>query len=245
MVRCPVRHGLYFLTPEERVRQALIWFLIQRASNIGGWREKLRFEVEQRSLDVAAFLAPGAADDQFALSIPVLIVETKRLERDLTDDAETEDQLKTYMLRERCRSGLMFNARQATWLSSQDEFRKGRWSKDRLSDLSEVEQRLHQATAEATVKALNCKNCVARAAAGDFDSLIHLLALMGNDYRLTFTLSIRSRGNLGSVQAFGVRKLDADKVSYLVRGVISRNRQQLMRQDFHSLLAIGSIGPSQ
>jgi hypothetical protein len=30
---------------------------------------------------------------------------------------EIEEQLKTYMLRERCRAGLIFNARQAVWVS--------------------------------------------------------------------------------------------------------------------------------
>ena len=93
LIRCPVRRGLYFLTPEERVRQAFIWFLLNGASNAGVWRERLRFEVEQRSLDVAAFLTREAAEDRFVINIPVLIVETKRPERELTDDVEIEARL--------------------------------------------------------------------------------------------------------------------------------------------------------
>jgi hypothetical protein len=237
LIKCPVRQELYFLTPEERVRQALIWFLLDGARNVGRWRERLRFEVEQRPLDVAAFFASDPGDDRFAFQIPVLIVETKRQERELTDDAEIEEQLKTYMVRERRRSGLIFNARQAAWLTLSGEITRGCWTKDRLLDLCEVEQHLGSATGDATVKALDYRNASARAAAGDFDSLLRRVSLIGNDSRLTFTLSIRFRGNLSSVQTFGIQMVDADKVSYRTRGVVSRNRQQLTRQDFHSLLA--------
>jgi hypothetical protein len=238
LIRCPVRRGLYFLTPEERVRQALIWFLIDGASNAVGWSKRLRFEVEQRSLDVAAFLATESADDRFVFNIPVFIVETKRQERDLTDDVELEEQLKTYMIRERCRAGLTFNARQAAWLSLYGEFTQGCWTNDRLFDLREAEERLQQATDDATITALDYKNASTLAAAGDFDSLLRLISLIGNDCRLTFTLSIRFGGNLSSVQAFGIRMLDVDKISYWTRAVASRNRQHLTRQDFHSLLAV-------
>jgi hypothetical protein len=238
LIRCPVRGGLYSLTPEERVRQALIWFLIDGASNAGGWRERLRFEVEQRSLDVAAFLAPEPADDRFVFNIPVLIVETKRQERELSDDVETEQQLITYMIRERCRAGLMFNTRQAAWLSLSGEFTDGFWTRDRLFDLLEVEERLHQATLYARASALDYKNAATLAAAGDFDSLLRLISLIGNDCRLTFTLSIRFRGNVGSVQAFGIKILDSNSINYRTRGVVSRNRQHLARQDFHSLRAV-------
>ena len=48
LVRCPVRKGLYFLTPEERVRQALVWFLLKGANGAPAWRKQLRFEVEQK-----------------------------------------------------------------------------------------------------------------------------------------------------------------------------------------------------
>src|SRR6202007_3188942 len=100
----------------------LIWFLLDGASNADDWRKRLRFEVEQRSLDVAAFLRTESDGGHFMFNIPVLIVETKRQERELANDEEIEQQLKTYMIRERCRAGLIFNARQAAWLSLSGEF---------------------------------------------------------------------------------------------------------------------------
>jgi hypothetical protein len=85
--------------------------------------------------------------------------------------------------------------------------------------LREVEERLLLATEEATTVALNYKNASKRAAAGDFDSLLRLISLIGNDSRLTFTLSIRFRGNLSSVQVFGIRVPDADNITYRTRGI--------------------------
>jgi hypothetical protein len=237
LVTCPVRRRGYFLTPEERVRQALIWFFLEGAKNVAGWRERLRFEVEQRSLDIAAFLVQDTVDDRFFLNSPVMIVETKRYERDLKGDAAAEFQLRTYMTRDRCRSGLLFNAGQAAWLSLDGDVTEARWTKEHLTDLYEVECRLQTATAAAASKVLSCRNIFTRATAGDFEALLRLLSLIGNDSRLTFTLSIRTRGNLISVQAFGIRTL-GHNITYRARGVVSRNRQQLTREDFHSLLAV-------
>src|SRR6476660_6350354 len=93
LIRCPVRKSLYFLTPEERVRQALLWFLLSGVSKASSWRKKLRFEVEQRSIDVAAFLATDPSDTRFSLNIPVLIAETKRIEQPVTADVGIEEQL--------------------------------------------------------------------------------------------------------------------------------------------------------
>jgi hypothetical protein len=121
------------------------------------------------------------------------------------------------------------------------EFTLGCWTKDRLFDMREAEEHLQQATADATILASDYKNASILASAGDFDSLLRLVDLIGHDSRLTFALSTRSRGNLSSVQAFSIRIIDANNLSYRTRGVVSRNRQHLTRQDFHSLLAVRSL----
>jgi hypothetical protein len=191
---------------------------------------------------VGAFLATDSCDDRFVFNVSVLIVEIKRLERELTDDDETEEQLKTYMIRERCRAGLIFNARQATWLSVFGQLTQGCWSRNRLSDLEEAaEERLQRAIRDATIAALDYKTASSLAASGDFDSLLRLISFIGHDSRPTFALSIRVRGNLSSVQAFSIRVSDADNISYRTRGVVSRNRQHLSRHDFHSLRAVRTL----
>jgi hypothetical protein len=238
LIKCPVRQGLYFLTPEERVRQALLWFLLVGARNAGEWRGRLRFEVEQRSIDVAAFIAADPPDDRFVFNVPVFIVETKRLEQELRGDMEIEKQLKTYMIRERCRDGFIFNACEGAWLSLRGDFTHGCWTKCHFSDLREMEERLQQATEVAKMAAMSYKNACTLAASGDFDSLLRLVSLVGVNSRLTFTLSIRLKGNLSAVRAFGIQRTDADNVSYRARGIVSRNRQHLTRGEFHSLLTV-------
>ena len=95
--------------------------------------------MEESSLDVAGFFAGEAIDQRFCPNVTVVILETKRQERNLADDVE---QLKTYMLRERCRVGLLFNGREAVWLSLGGEFAKPEWGTERLTDLCQVEERM-------------------------------------------------------------------------------------------------------
>ena len=168
-IKCPIRDKLHFLSPEERVRQALLWFFLYGANNADGWRECLRFEVEQRSIDFAVFLKTTSSEHRFIFNIPVLIVETKRQEQQLIGDTDIEEQLKTYMIRERCRSGFIFNACQAVWLSVCGEFTSGRWTRHRLSDLCEMEDRLREATEAAKITYIDYKNASTRAADGDFE----------------------------------------------------------------------------
>ena len=111
VVFCPLRRGHYSLTPEECVRQALVWFLVEGAASAPMWRNRLRFLVERCSLDVSAFHSRGQGEARFLPHMPVVIFETKRIERDSDDDVGTDTQLQGYMIRERCRSGFIFNGR--------------------------------------------------------------------------------------------------------------------------------------
>jgi hypothetical protein len=115
---------------------------------------------------------------------------------------------------------------------------QGCWAKDCLVDLSDAEERLRQATEEATLMALDYKAAATLAAGGDFDSLVRLISLTRSDPRLTFTFSVRFGGNLSAIQAFSVQTFEADSISYRVRGVLSRNRQLLARKEFHSLRSV-------
>ena len=179
LVRCPVRGGLYSLTPEEHVRQAFVWFLIAGASNADRWKPQLRLEAEQRSIDLAAFLATSSQNERFVFNVPVLLIETKRLEVELTEGVG--EQLKTYMIRERCRAGLIFNGQDAAWIAVHGEFTQGCWTEERLFDLREAEDRLERVTQEATNLATDYKEASTLAAEGDFNSLLRLISLIGNN----------------------------------------------------------------
>lgn len=235
LVRCRVRQRLFRLTPEERVRQALIWFLTEGGNRASALKAYLRIGVEERSLDVAGFFAGDALDQRFCPNVTVVIIETKRRERDLAGDV---DQLRTYMLRERCRAGMLFNARQAIWLSMGGEFAQPEWTTDVLTDLCEAEERIERVSVEATTHLVDCRSVFTAATGGDFDALSHLVSLFGVDLSLTFVLSVRARGSLSSVQAFGMRVADPNLITYRTRGAVSRLPQQLSRQDFHALVTV-------
>lgn len=234
-VRCLVRRRLFRLTPEEHVRQALIWFLQEGCNRAAALREYIRFGVEERSLDVAGFFAGSVLDDRFRPNVTVVIIETKRPERDVKQDVQ---QLKNYMLRERCRAGLLFNGQQAMWLALGGEFVQPAWTLESLTDLREAEERIERVSVEANTHMVSCREAFTAAAGGDFDSLVRLVSLFGVDLGLTFALSVRTRGSLGLVQAFGLRVDTPNLITYRTRGVLTKNRQQLSRQDYHSLRAV-------
>jgi hypothetical protein len=135
VIHCPVRQHRYVQSPEERVRQALVLFLVEGAASAPAWRQRLRFEVEFCSLDVSAFHVSGAAELLFRPYIPVVIFETKRVEPESENDVATKEQLQRYMIRERCRSGFIFNARQAAWMTLTREFTAPVWKMVSVSDL--------------------------------------------------------------------------------------------------------------
>jgi hypothetical protein len=237
-IKCPVRQRLFRLTPEERVRQAFIWFLLEGSNRAATLAQYLRIGVEERSLDVAGFFAGGVLDERFWPNVTVAIVETKRLGEELAGHVE---QLKTYMLRERCRAGMLFSGRLATWLSLDGEFAQPEWTAQPLTDLREAEERIEQACLDANTYLADCRQAFTAAGAGDFDSLVSLVSLFGWNLGLTFALSIRAKGALGAVQAFSLKVDAANLVTYRTRGVYSRHRQRLSRPEFHGLLSVVQI----
>ncbi len=239
LIRCPVRRRLYRLTPEERVRQALIWFLREGADQAVALNQHVRIGVEERSLDAAAFFAGEPLDSHFRPRVTVVIFETKSSERDLADDVE---RLKTYMLRERCRSGLLFNGRQALWASLIGEFVRPEWATQWLTDMRQAEERIWQASLEARAYLLDCRASFDRARAGDFNALSRLASLFGRDRSLCFTLSLRTSGSLRRVQAVAPQAVGPDLVNYWAYGVASRKRQEMYSKDFHSLISLLPAG---
>ncbi len=238
VIECPIRNRRVFLTPEERVRQALIWFLLKRARNTEKWRNYIRLEVEQRSLDIGLYLRINPQDDRFQFRVPILVGETKRLERDIVVDPAAEMQTKSYMQRERCRNGVIFNSRQSVWLSVADDFGESRWKRVAISELENLEARLNSAVLEAKSLIAEYEDVSSRAARGDFESLRHLVVLLRGDAWVTLTLSIIQRNALSAVRAFSVQAPDSETITYRTRGVVSRNRQRLDRKEFHSLVGV-------
>ena len=187
---------------------------------------------------MAGFFVGGILDDRFRPSVTVVIAETKRQEEELAHHVE---QLKTYMVRERCRAGMLFNGRQAMWLFLARDFGQPQWTTEPLTDLKAAEERIEQASIEANAYLADARQAFTAAAGGDFDALARLVALLGVDLGLTFALSIQSKGSLGLVQAFSLKADPANLVTYRARGVYSRHRQQLSRPEFRNLLSVSQL----
>jgi hypothetical protein len=180
-ITCPVRCGKYLLTPEERVRQALIWFLVHGSDCSEPWSQGMQIAVEQRCLDISGFSAGEGITREFSPIVPVLIIETKRPEVDVLTGTGAEDQLVTYMRREQCRSGMTFNARQAAWITLTGDLANPIYVMETLSDLVEVEQRIDNAIAGASTH-VNAYAADYRAATvGDFASFARLVEQFGDD----------------------------------------------------------------
>ncbi len=240
-VFCPVRQGHYTLRPEELVRQALVWFLVEGAASALAWANQLRFAVEKSSLDVSAFHEAPRTESRFAPHMPVVIFETKRIERDSDDDVATDEQLQGYMVRERCREGFIFNGRQAAWLSLAGEFTAPAWTKTVIADLSDAEARIAQAAGTVAARVAECEAVFKRAANGDFASLRALVAEFGGGGGLTFFLSVKSDGYPGPVRAFHLKVASADLITYRSRGAGGKHRLELTSQNFHALRSIEPV----
>jgi hypothetical protein len=222
------------LTPEERVRQALVWFLTAGSNRATALWQDIRIGVEERSLDIACFAGEGI-DARFSPSVTAVILETKRFEAELADHAA---QLKGYMRRERCRAGLLFNARQAHWLTLGGEFVNPEWTVEPLADLTHVEERLQAAVATANSFVRQCREYFVAARNGNFDSLAHLVSLFGSDAGLTFSLSVQSNGALGLVGAFNLSTLSEGDIGYWIKGLATKRKRILTRTEFHSLRSV-------
>ena len=240
-VFCPVRQGHYTLRPEELVRQALVWFLVEGAASALAWANQLRFAVEKSSLDVSAFHEAPRTESRFAPHMPVVIFETKRIERDSDDDVATDEQLQGYMVRERCREGFIFNGRQAAWLSLAGEFTAPAWTKTVIADLPDAEARIAQAAGTVAARVAECEAVFKRAANGDFASLRALVAEFGGGGGLTFFLSVKSDGYPGPVRAFHLKVASADLITYRSRGAGGKHRLELTSQNFHALRSIEPV----
>jgi hypothetical protein len=234
-VRCPVRGYMVCLTPEEQVRQALVWFLSNGARGAAALSQRMRIGVEERSLDVAGFASGEEIDARFAPSITAVVFETKREESEIGDYV---GQLEGYMRRERCRAGMLFNARQATWATLNGDSPNTTLVIDPLTDLCEAEERIHDVAMVASDFLRTCRGHFMAARDGNFDALANLVALFGGDASLTFSLSIKSKDSLGLVGAFNLSVVSNREIGYWIKGMATKRKQILTRTVFHSLRSV-------
>lgn len=97
-------------------------------------------------------------------------------------------------------------------------FTNPEWVLEPLTDLSEAEERIERVALAASNYVQACRKAFTAARGGDFDALLRLVSIFGADTGLTFALSVRSKGSLGSVRAFNLWVNTDGCVSYRVQG---------------------------
>ncbi len=87
-----------------------------------------------------------------------------------------------------------------------------------------------------------CEAAFARAAGGDFDAFVTLVAAFGSNAGLTFSLSVRTGGSIGPARAFSLKVTSPGLVTYRLRGAGVKHRLELTKEGFHGLRAIEPLG---
>lgn len=116
-VDCVIRKQRLLLLPEEKVRQAILLFLINYTEIK---QNKYIFKVEHNNLDIAIYHKNIMADFQPTCS-PLLIIEVKRKQEDVL---KYESQLLNYLELNDCTEGILANCQQIYLYSKNNRFKK-------------------------------------------------------------------------------------------------------------------------
>jgi hypothetical protein len=237
-LRCRNRGIRIANTPEERVRQALLWFLSTRSDRSDTWSKSTELLVEHRQLDVVAYYFAGDLGSRFIPNLPVFIAETKRPEVTLELSDEFLGQLRGYMHRDRCDAGFYFNGEQVVWIAQTLPERALTVIPEMLGDLLELEDRIDRALAETESRLRTLERWFLSAYRGNFEALRLIARTIGMDTGLTFTLVVGRGEEPTLVQAFNLRERGETAVAFRERAVLSRDALTVQASEFRSLLSV-------
>lgn len=241
---CLSRGFLVPLTPEEGVRQSLLWFLLNRSDSASQWTQQLCLKAEHRQLDVVAYFSGGDLPGRFTPRLPVAVFETKRIEENTGPSSIWLDQLQDYLLRDHCSEGLLFNGHDATWVKLKGDRASRAWESNQLTDLRDLDRLFLSALNDARSRHERLRKEFLAASEGDFEALRLLVVGLGHDTGLTFAISLRTGQSMRAVQACQLRFRDSGSIVYRERFVLSRQPCKIDPEDFHRLLSITPLSES-
>ena len=126
-VDCLIRKQNILLLPEEKIRQAILIYLINYTKIT---EENYTFKVEYRNLDIAIYHKNKSENFQPACS-PILIIEVKRANENLS---KHESQILNYLELNSCFDGLLTNCQQTFLYSIKYQFKKRSFNINQLDD---------------------------------------------------------------------------------------------------------------
>jgi len=228
-IQCFVRHTSYKLTPEEKVRQSLLWFLLSRSQQIVSWKQNISIDVERFDMDISLSIIPET--EGFDIPFYFLIIETKKDTHDCS--LLNEKQIQKYLLRKNCQNALWYNGSNAIYLN-RDKFGR-KLSKTTIHDMSEIEDLIIN-LAKTCFQRLDLQESLfLDAMNGDFEAFSQLSHIYGK--RATMGFECQRGGNSYRQRGFLFHS-DRDCLSYKIPGVSTRKRQIVNKSDFRGLFSI-------
>ncbi len=220
-LRCAVRQTWVRATPEEYIRQEVLYGLHQCQISY-----PITIRVESLgNLDIVITVEPPNRDFWPFLP-PVLIIETKQEEVSLNDTAEC--QILGYMKRERCDVGILTNGREII------RYQLNPYQRRPLHDFGAVEACIEERVTTLLAPIRQQQTLFAQARAGCFASFKDLMADYGQDSRTLTQLALWESQDLWTGSRF---TCEADAVVFRPDGAI-RTTKRFLRTAFQRLVRI-------
>lgn len=208
--------------PEEKVRQVLLYFLINES---GLFPNQIHLKVEYNNLDIAIY--QNGVDNNFKpFHPPMAIVEVKREEENLLNH---ENQLWQYLKENRVKIGILFNGNETIGYQRNED---GDFVKNCLISVKDISKLILQAASQIEddysdfIKAKN----------GDIESFIYLIGKYGKHtlHKVTFTLNSPCPSITGCCFSY-----DEHYIYYDLYAKYSQNKRLYFKRcDFGKLISI-------
>ena len=223
---CFIRKISLQLTPEEKVRQAFLWFLCYNSKYSKSWRDEILISVERFDIDISLSLKLNV--EGFESTTIFLIVEIK-----ISNDLDIENQLRKYVLLKNCGDCLLFYTSSAIYFKW--DFKTQRFSRTVINDCSEIDD-LINTLANSNRKIIN-KNLdlFDKAKKGDYESFKNLVEIYGS--RCTIKFEFERDKELYLVRGFLFKIIGGD-IFYKVRGILTKKKQKIIKENFRELVSI-------
>lgn len=212
------------------MRQALLGFLKIACDDIS--HQYLDIRVEYMSLDIAIYLKP-VWDDFCPVLSPLIIIEAKQRNKDPVDTTDCEQQIKEYLNRTRCDTGILTNCR-SMWLYQQQD---GRCMKRALVDLQDITDLLSVRYNQMMIMLQEHRRLFSQAKRGCVSSFRDLIHVYGFHAETTFTFSYKKNNSPVSVNGFLLSIRDGT-IRFRSRSPVTSKPQDFPEESFQRLSAI-------
>lgn len=212
--KCIVRNHKVRLLPEEKVRQAILMYMIHR-SNIS--HERYIVKVEYNNLDIVVCHKQKIKQFQPAIS-PAFIIEIKRSSEDLNNH---EVQLLAYLKINKCSNGMITNCNQIYLYRERNKFIK------EIIDVNDIELHFPECPSDQYIDRFY------QAQKGDVDSFISLV----NIYGKTSRFKILCTHYKTPIEIFLITYED-NVIFFDFCGIRRKKRPNINKYDFIKLLSI-------